>query len=367
LANGKYRARYRDPDGRQKAAHFARKADAENWLVGKEASILEGTYVDPAGGRTLFGVYAKEWAERQTHRPTTRAQVDSHLKNHLLPGFENRSLNSIKPSEVQAWVRGLQEKLAPATVAVVYGHFAGVFKSAVDDRLIPRTPCTSIKLPRAEKKLIVPLPTDQVMALADAVPPRNRAAVMVAAASGLRQGEVFGLQVSNLDLLRRQIHVTQQLVQVTGPPELGPPKTSASVRVVPIPKFLADELAHHLAEFGTGELGLVFTDEKARPLRRSRFSEAVWGPAAKAVGVPAGTVFHSLRHYYASLLIRHGESVKTVQHRLGHASAMETLDTYGHLWPDSEEHTREVVEQEWTTTDTQEFEDSVRTAPGMSE
>ena len=59
---------------------------------------------------------------------------------------------------------------------------------------------------------------------------------------------------------------------------------------------------------------------------------------------PAGTGFHELRHYYASLLIRHGESVKTVQARLGHASATETLKSYSPLWPDSDDRTREAVE-----------------------
>ena len=53
---------------------------------------------------------------------------------------------------------------------------------------------------------------------------------------------------------------------------------------------------------------------------------------------------HGLRHFYASLLIRHGESVKTVQARLGHASAAETLDTYSHLWPDSEDRTRRAID-----------------------
>jgi integrase len=61
-------------------------------------------------------------------------------------------------------------------------------------------------------------------------------------------------------------------------------------------------------------------------------------------GVRQGVTFHDLRHFYASLLIRHGESVKTVQARLGHATAQETLDTYGHLWPDSEDRTRAAVE-----------------------
>jgi integrase len=54
--------------------------------------------------------------------------------------------------------------------------------------------------------------------------------------------------------------------------------------------------------------------------------------------------FHDLRHYYASLLIRHGESVKVVQNRLGHKNAVETLNTYSHLWPDSEDRTREAVD-----------------------
>ena len=54
---------------------------------------------------------------------------------------------------------------------------------------------------------------------------------------------------------------------------------------------------------------------------------------------------HDLRHHYASLLIHHGESVKVVQDRLGHATAAETLNTYAHLWPDSEDRTREAVDE----------------------
>ena len=66
-------------------------------------------------------------------------------------------------------------------------------------------------------------------------------------------------------------------------------------------------------------------------------------PSQRA-GLPAGTGFHALRHYYASLLIRHGESVIVVQARLGHASAAQTLDTYSHLWPDAADRTREAVD-----------------------
>jgi len=88
---------------------------------------------------------------------------------------------------------------------------------------------------------------------------------------------------------------------------------------------------------------LVFTLDGGRPVTRNTWS-AVWQPAARAVGLPPRTGLHVLRHLYASLLIRHGESVKTVQSRLGHSSAAVTLDTYSHLWPDADDTTRAAVE-----------------------
>ncbi|MEO6121226.1 MAG: tyrosine-type recombinase/integrase, partial [Acidimicrobiales bacterium] len=75
----------------------------------------------------------------------------------------------------------------------------------------------------------------------------------------------------------------------------------------------------------------------------TRFSASVWRPAVARAG-HLGAHFHDLRHFYASLLIHHGESVKVVQARLGHANASETLDTYSHIWPDSEDQTRLAVD-----------------------
>ncbi|MFG2527461.1 tyrosine-type recombinase/integrase [Streptomyces sp. NPDC048516] len=60
---------------------------------------------------------------------------------------------------------------------------------------------------------------------------------------------------------------------------------------------------------------------------------------------PGGTGPHALRHHYASLLIKHGESVKTVSERLGHTHAAMTLNVCTHLWPDSEERTRAAVDK----------------------
>jgi integrase len=111
--------------------------------------------------------------------------------------------------------------------------------------------------------------------------------------------------------------------------------------------------------FTAGEDGLVFVGNDGRPMLRSAWSGRVWRPAVAAAGLVFSVTFHALRHYYASLLIRHGESVKTVQGRLGHSSAAQTLDVYSHLWPDSDDRTQDAVDAVLRT-----VADSLRTVEG---
>ena len=184
--------------------------------------------------------------------------------------------------------------------------------------------------------------------------------VIVAAGTGMRQGELFGLTTDRVNFLERRIVVDRQLVSVNNErPTFGPPKTDASNRRIPLPVVVGDALIEHLARFAPGEGGLIFTNEYGAPLRRSGFN-TMWRRAQESTGLDR-TVFHSLRHYYASLLIRHGESVKVVQERLGHASASETLDTYSHLWPDSDDCTREAIDGVLGIASLTNRADSVRT------
>jgi len=151
------------------------------------------------------------------------------------------------------------------------------------------------------------------------------------------------LTVDRVRFLERTVTVDRQLITMRGKaPEFGPPKTEASNRTIPLPQVVVDALAAHLATYPAEPGGLIFT-LSGKAITRQVFGHK-WRPAATAAGLPAGTGLHALRHYYASLLIRHGESVKTVQARLGHASAVETLDTYSHLWPDSDDRTREAID-----------------------
>ena len=346
-SDGRYRARWRDhPGGPQHAKHFDRKVDAERFLDRVRGDLVRGIHVDPSASRIRFGAYAESWRASQIHRPTTGALVESHLRHHVLPFFEDRPLGTIRPSDIQAWARGRSAVLAPATLKVVYRYMAAIFGAAVRDRLIAASPCDQIKLPAVVRRPIEPLETAALVRLISAMPTRYRALVVVAAASGLRQGEAFGLEVRHVDFEAASVRVEQQLVTLGAQTSIAPPKTAASVRTVPLSDVALDELRHHFKLTGLRDRDrtrLVFTNEHDGPIRRNRFNE-VWRRAATQARLPTGTGFHALRHYYASLLIRHGESVTVVQARLGHASAAETLDTYSHLWPDAADRTRQAVD-----------------------
>jgi integrase len=241
----------------------------------------------------------------------------------------------------------MTDSLAASTVGIVHGVVSGIFRAAVRDRLIVSNPCEGTRLPKVTKARVEPLPIETVRAIGRALPARYRALVTLAAGTGMRQGECLGLTVDRVDFLRRTVTVNRQLVTVPGrEPFLAPPKTSASVRAIPLPQIVLDALAAHLAAFPTDEL--VFVNERGHPIRRTAFGSR-WRAAVVTAGAPSGTGFHDLRHFYASLLIRHGESVKVVQARLGHASASETLDTYSHLWPDSEDRTRTAVDEAFSS------------------
>lgn len=345
-ANGiAWDARWRDPEGNHRKRTFTRRVDAERFLSTVSADIVRGDYVDPNDPTTLRE-YAESWRETQLHRPTTRANVETHLRRHVYPYFGLRRLATIRPSEVQRWVTGLSQFLAPSTVQVIHGIVAAIFKAAQRDRLVNSSPCVGTRLPKKQPVEIVPLTTDAVHGLADAVPRRYRALVVLGAGTGMRQGECFGLTSDEINLTAATVRVARQIILLPGrDPFFGPPKTSASNRTVPLPDVVVKALRVHLEQFPVQHPDrLVFTDDDGHAIRRTTFSREIWRPAVQAAGAPRSTGFHDLRHYYASLLIRHGESVKTVQRRLGHATAAETLDTYAHLWPDSEDRTRDAVD-----------------------
>ena len=346
----RYRARWRTPDGGSRTKTFARKIDAQQFLASVSHRKATGEYIDLNGGRILFGDYARQWMANQPHRASTTQSVESMMRVHILPTFERMPLGQVRPSHVQAWVTAIAQVLAPSTTSVVYGKVAAIFRSAVEDRLIAHSPCgRKIRLPRSSGGEVVPMTAAQVRAMVEYVPDRYAAFVVLLAGSGLRPSEALGLTVDRIDFLRRTIRVDRQLITLAGHvPELAPPKTPASVRTIPVPQPVLDVLAAHLDRYAPADpLRLIFTDSKRDPIRRNAMGH-FWRralAAANEAGAPVGEFTpHDLRHYAASVLIEQGASVKAVQRHLGHASATTTLDTYAHLWPDSEDTTRRALE-----------------------
>lgn len=319
--DGRSRARWREyPRGPQKTRTFAKKGDAQLFIDGIRGDLARGNYIDPAGGRIPFRDYAEQWRAAQIHRPNTAAQAEAYLRLHAYPTLGHRPIGELRRSEIQAWVKGRSLLLAPRSTVCVYRWVATVLRSAVSNRLIGASPCVRIALPKPDDVEVMPLNVAEVEALTAAIHDRYRALIVFAAGMGLRQGECFGLTVDRVDFLRKQVRVDRQLIDARGGvPQFGPPKTRAGVRTVPMPRVVADALAAHLSRY--------------RP-----------NAARESAGLPETVTFHDLRRFYASLLIQSGCSVKAIQKRLGHQSAVETLDTYGHLWPDSDDETRDAVD-----------------------
>jgi integrase len=203
----RWRVRYLDDGGRKVERLFERRADAERFDAGVRSDVSRGVYVDDRAGRITVEQYVGQWVSAQVWRPGAVERTERTLRLHVFPVLGALALTEVRPSHIQAWVKGLD--LAPSTARIACAVMVGMFGAAVRDRLIGRTPCDGIRLPELpHAEHVIPTPV-QVHALADALPDRFRATVYVAAGCGLRLGEVLGLEVAHVDFLRRELHVRQ--------------------------------------------------------------------------------------------------------------------------------------------------------------
>lgn len=240
-----------------------------------------------------------------------------------------------------------------------------MLKAAVADREIAEDPATGVKLPaKPSPEAAMTIPTaEEVGKLIAHADQKKRVSTRVGfeayaalcAFAGLRKGEASGVQVRDIDFLRRELHVNRQ-IQRAKPEEIEagkgifvesyrgvivavrPPKYG-SVRTVALPDELIEILAAHIAEHNPdGEPDRwLFADDKGRPHNDNSIAWR-WKGARKSAGL--NTNLHDLRHFYASGLIASGCDVVTVQRAMGHRSPTTTLDTYAHLWPNADDRTR---------------------------
>ncbi|MEU8712845.1 site-specific integrase [Streptomyces sp. NPDC048663] len=358
--------RYRGPDGTEKSKSFPdkQKRKAEQWLANIEADMSRGDYVAPDAGKVTFEQYATEWMTTQITDPLTRESVESRLRLHAIPYLGTRPMGSFTPSHLRAWLRTLEDRgLSAGYRRGIFAHVSTVFTAAVEDRVIRVNPCSarSVQAPRLEPRKVRPWPAEQVKNVRAALPDRYRAMVNLAAGCGLRQGEIFGLAVEDLDFLGGVLHVVRQvkLLRLCRP-VFAPPK-GGKEQDVPLPESVAFALARHLKNHPAQRItlpwknldgppvtaSLIFTGTAGLALDRNRFNDRVWRPALRASGVEPGrdNGMHALRHFYASVLLDAGESIKALSEYLGHHDPGFTLRTYTHLMPSSGSRTRAAVDR----------------------
>jgi integrase len=337
LKNGKYRVRWREvPGGPQKSKVFRTHAAAKSCEREVLGALERGDYVDPTVARKVtVADHAVRWMAVQPWRPSTRDRVESLWRTHIEPSIGVAPIGSVRTTQIQALLAGLD--LAPASIESVKRLIASIFNSAVTDRLIRINPCDGVKVARRDTVRRFPLTTAEVAAIRDAIVPELRAAVVLGAVGGLRQGELFGLTDDRVQWLRRSIVIDRQLVTPgRGAPTLGPCKSARSVRTVPLPTEVVNVLAEHRDEFGLGDDGLLFHRD-GRPWARNRAAAAF--RAAVAVGGVEASGWHALRHHSASMLIAAGLGVTAVAATLGHSPA-ECLKTYAAWWPNEHDVVR---------------------------
>ncbi len=201
----------------------------------------------------------------------------------------------------------------------------------------------------ADRERLALASREQVESLADAVDDRYRAAVIVQAALGLRASELLGLQVSDVDFLRRQVKIERQLLR--DGKGFGPLKTAKSRRTLPLAAAVVPVLSEHIRKYPPNENGVIFTSTYGNPIRMNRWSAFIFKPAVAKAGLPDGTSSHDLRHHFAAVLLRRGVPVNVVARYLGHASAALVLSTYSRLMPDSDDLVRTTLDSVWCVTD----------------
>ncbi|WP_405680752.1 tyrosine-type recombinase/integrase [Streptomyces sp. NBC_01238] len=371
----RYRARYIGPDGTEKSKSFPdrQKRLAENWLTNVASDMSRGQYIDPRAARVTFKGYAEKWLKAHSADLSSQIVTEQRLRLHAFPVLGSRPLDSFRPEHLRDLVSALEANpgVSGAYARNIYGDVRAVLSAAVDDGLLSRNPCSakSVRPPSVERRRVTPWLPSQVQAVRRALPERYRTMVDTGAGCGLRQGEIVGLAEDALDFEGGVLRVVRQVKLIRGRAVFAPPKCN-NERDVPLPSSVSEALRAHMDTYEPVEITLpwrkpdgpkvsarlLFTNTASGVVWRSNFNIQEWKPALSVAGlIPKAAEdgkhqsarehgMHALRHFYASVLLDAGESIKAVSQYLGHTDPALTLRVYAHLMPSSQERTRKAVD-----------------------
>lgn len=360
LESGRYRARYRGPDGLHYAAPvtFPTVADADAWLATVQADMVRAVWKAPRHVRETLSAYGWRWIEQRRVRDSTRELYAITFRLHIEPSLGTLRLDRVTPDAVRDWHARLGETLAlesaarrattrnptrataqtgASTQARAYRLLRSICATAVEDELLPRNPCRIRGAGTYKADERPTLSVHEVEALADEVLPQYRALVHVLAWCALRIGEATELRRRDIDLARRTITVARSVSRsVSGSGyRIGEPKSDAGRRTVTIPDFVADMLREHMkAQRVTGPDALVFSTRKGTTAYAA--AQRAITKALAAIERPDVRV-HDLRHTGQVLAAQSGATLAELRARLGHSTVAAAL-TYMHTTGDHGKH-----------------------------
>lgn len=328
-----------NPNGKCKRRYIygKTKSEVQKKLSEMQSLVVSGNLMDPK--KIRISEFLQHWLEdvvKPSVRSSTYLCYENSLRKHVIPNIGGLQLATLQPSHVQTLYRQLEVSGCSArTRELAHISLRCALGQAVRWNYIPKNICDLVQRPRVASKAMHCLTAEQTAQfLQHARSDRLFALYVLAIATGLRQGELFGLKWSDLESQMESLSVQRTVYEARSVLEINEPKTAAGRRRVDLPNIAAIALRQHrlkmLEEGNDSEW--IFCDVKGGLLRRNNFRRRSFGPILKSSGLPH-IRFHDLRHTAATLLLSQGIHPKVVQERLGHARISITLDIYSHVLP----------------------------------
>lgn len=307
------------------AGKSKRQADRKlSELIGE---VHNGTYREIK--KITFSEFANLWltsyAETKT-KPSTLIGYKHIINNHLNPVMGDYLLTEITTAKLQRYVAMRLQKVKPKSVVNELVPLKRMFKHAVLWGYLKVNPAEYVESPKVEKEEIEILNMDEANKLLQFANSHYRIAFFTDLHTGLRAGELWGLQSTDIDWNSKQICVRRSVWRGN----FQTPKSKYSIRKVDIPDSLIHQLKKWKLACPVSEHNLVFPSPEGKISQHDNVVKRYFNRSLREAGL-RHVAFHSLRHTNASIRIEKGQNIKYIQRQLGHASIQTTLDRYGHL------------------------------------